>query len=243
MSYLTFHLIFIIPPILFLGYTQPRPLAGVTGWRPRFALTLTCLIAFAYTTPWDNYLIYRGVWAYGTERVIGVVGYVPVEEYLFFILQPVLVGLFLYRLLGSPVEEPGRVRSWLYALVLVFYLAITAIGVWALTAPQAYLYLGLILAWAGPVLLGLWLYGGRHYTRYPRTFALAVAVPTLYLWIADAIAIRLGIWQISETYTTGLHLFGLPVEEAVFFLVTTLLVVQGVLLFLHGDRIPPPFRR
>ena len=58
------------------------------------------------------------------------------------------------------------------------------------------------------------------------------------LWVADAIAIHLGIWRISERYTLGPAVGPLPLEEAVFFLVTNLLVVQGLLLFLY-----PPGRR
>jgi lycopene beta-cyclase len=43
--------------------------------------------------------VWRGVWGYGADRVIGTIGYVPVEEYLFFILQPLLTGLWLYLVL------------------------------------------------------------------------------------------------------------------------------------------------
>ena len=64
-----------------------------------------------------------------------------------------------------------------------------------------------------------------------RTVALGVAVPTVYLWIIDRIALATGIWHISPTYTTGIALFGLPIEEALFFLVTNLFVVQGLVLF------------
>ena len=48
--------------------------------------------------------------------------------------------------------------------------------------------------------------------------------------ICDRLAIGLGIWEISPQYTTGWHLFGLPIEEAVFFLITNLMVVQGLAL-------------
>ncbi|HTE21097.1 MAG TPA: lycopene cyclase domain-containing protein, partial [Armatimonadota bacterium] len=63
-------------------------------------------------------------------------------------------------------------------------------------------------------------------------------VPTLYLWIVDAIAIRLGIWRISETQTVGIKFGWLPLEEAVFFLATTLLCVQGLTLFLFPLKKP-----
>jgi lycopene cyclase domain-containing protein len=53
--------------------------------------------------------------------------------------------------------------------------------------------------------------------------------------VADAVAIWAGIWTISPDYTVGVSAFGLPLEEATFFLFTNLLVVQGVLLLLYGS--------
>lgn len=237
MTYLEFHLLFILPPILLLAVVQRRPLAGVRSRRSLFAIPLTALLALVYTTPWDNYIVWRGVWNYGPDRVLGTIGYVPVEEYLFFILQPFLTGLFLYWLLGRGASE-GPVRPSFFHSVVVFYLAITAVGVLlvAWTDPRG-TYMGFLLAWAGPVLAGTWVFGGRHITRYSETYLTAVAVPTLYLWIADRLALELGIWSISDRYSLGIDPLGLPVEEAVFFLLTNALVVQGVFLFLHGDRL------
>lgn len=246
MTYLTFHLVFILPPILALALTQPRPLAGVGGWRARLAIPIICVIAFTYTTPWDNYLVYRGVWWYGADRVLATIGYVPIEEYLFFILQTVLTGLFLYHVLAHmnpPSASTGGAASsravrWWGALI---YLAVTLAGAALLISGwERGLYMGLILAWAGPVLAALWLYGGDVFWRRRRAFALAVAVPTAYLWVADRTAIALRIWDISDQYSLGVDPAGLPVEEATFFLVTNLLVVQGVMLFLQGDPFSEP---
>ena len=239
MSYLSFLVIFLAVPILVLAWRQPRPLAGIGGPRARAALPLTCAIAFVYTTPWDNYLVYRDVWGYGPDRVLGTIGYVPYEEYAFFLLQPILGGLFLYRLLARsplpPSQTPSR-RAW--GIGIGVYVALALLGAGLLLAGWSRgLYLGLILAWAGPVLLGMWIYAGRFVWRLRRIFLIGVAVPTLYLWIADALAIRMGIWYISDRYSLGIDPLGLPIEEATFFLVTNLLVVQGVLLFLFGDRI------
>jgi lycopene beta-cyclase len=246
MSYLTFHLVFILPPLLLLLPAVPAAAARL-GPRALWTLPAVAAIALIYTTPWDNYLVYRGVWWYGPDRVLGTIGYVPVEEYLFFILQPLLTGAWLYRLLlrerttARPAQEENvaymaSARMMLPCSVracgVLLYATITAAGALALTWESG-LYLGLILAWVGPVLAAQWFFMGRTAASRPRLFALAVAVPTLYLWIADRIAIGLGIWSIAPQYTTGLHLVGLPVEEAVFFLATNLLVVQGVLLFLQ----------
>ncbi len=232
MTYSLFHLIFILPPILLLAYQQPQPLAGVGGRRAGLALLLIATVAFVYTTPWDNYLIWRDVWHYGRDRVMGTVGYVPIEEYLFFVLQPILTGLWLYRLLAH-TEEPSELKPSPAANVAgaIIWASLSLIGAWLLQRDFG-VYLGLILVWASPILALQWLVGGAQLWVRKRLWLSATLVPTLYLWIADRIAIGQGIWSISEVYTTGLQLFGLPIEEATFFLMTNFLVVQGLLLLL-----------
>lgn len=228
MTYLAFHGVFILPPILVLGWLQRGRLRRV---HPRAGVFLVVImaIAFVYTTPWDNYLVANGVWSYGADRVIGTIGYVPIEEYLFFLLQPLLAGLWLYRLLPAPAGSPERNARWVGAGI---YAALALAGVVLLRYPAG-TYLGLILAWAAPVLALQWAYAGQWIWARRRVWAAGVAVPTLYLWVADGIAIRLGIWRISEAHTLGPAVGSLPLEEAVFFLITNLLVVQGLLLFLY----------
>ena len=52
------------------------------------------MVAVLYTTPWDNYLVATGVWWYDPHLVAGLVlGWVPIEEYTFFILQTLAMGL------------------------------------------------------------------------------------------------------------------------------------------------------
>ena len=266
MTYLAFHAVFILPPIVALAVW----LRGRWGMLPRRAvpaLAGIAAIALAYTTPWDNHLVARGVWRYGADRVVGVIGYVPVEEYLFFILQPVLAGLWFYAVLarrggdaGGSTPPPRQLRRFTPAEAVAvhegFYTAgiriagaaawliVAAIGAAALVIGGGGTYAGLILAWAAPVLAGLWFYGGGEIWPRRRACLAALAAPTLYLWIADAIAIRLGIWSIDPRLSTGIAVAGLPVEEALFFLVTNLLVVFGLIALLHppGDslRIPRP---
>lgn len=233
MSYFGFLAVFVVPPILLLAWANRGRLAAVHPHAGRF-LALIAAIAFVYTTPWDNYLVWRGVWGYGEARVVGTIGWVPVEEYLFFLLQPSLTGLWLYRLLPARRAEAGAWSRWIGTAL---YGALAVAG-WRLLGSERGTYLGLILAWAAPVLALQWAYAGREIWARRRVFALAVAVPTAYLWMADAAAIGMGIWHISEALTLGPALGPLPLEEAVFFLVTNLLVVQGLILFLH-----PPARR
>jgi lycopene beta-cyclase len=232
-TYLQFHLVFIMPPLLVAAWLARGSVARL-GPRARWALPAVLAIAFVYTTPWDNYLVARGVWGYGEDRVIGTIGWVPVEEYLFFLLQPLVTGFWLYYLLagrgrgeGEGEGRDGAVR----AVGALVYLAVAVAGAMLLRT-EAGTYMGLILAWSCPVLAGQWAFAGDIMARRLRTVVVAIAVPTLWLWFADAYAIRAGIWYISETFTLGYRPFGLPIEEATFFLVTNILVVQGLLLFL-----------
>lgn len=234
MTYFQFHLIFILPPILLLlwGIARHDRTSAHERRLKRWPLAAIVVIALAYTTPWDNYLVREGIWSYGEDRVVGTIGYVPVEEYLFFALQPLLTGLWLCLVLirwrrHSPAS--GRARSGM--IPGAAWVLVALLGVWLLRADDTR-YLGLILVWACPVLAGQWFYGGRCYRPLIGTLGVAVTAPTIYLWVVDRVAIGAGIWSISRRYTTGVHLLGLPIEEAIFFLLTNLLVAQGLLLFL-----------
>jgi lycopene cyclase domain-containing protein len=273
-TYLHFHLIFLLPPLALLGVALARsslPLPERTRW----ALPAILLIALAYTTPWDNYLVYRGVWGYGEGRVIGTIGWVPVEEYLFFLLQPLAVGMLLVQRVAREAARPGEAAHpgaatntgkplhagrpahagepshgpspHLFPARLggvALHLTGAALGLAGVYAGGAYTYGGLILAWACPVLAAQWWFAAPAALRYPRAFAHALVWPTLYLWIADGVAIRAGVWSIAPDTRTGAQVMGLPVEEMLFFLVTNLLVVQGLLWLLAptGEAVFSPAR-
>ncbi|THE64176.1 lycopene cyclase domain-containing protein [Salinadaptatus halalkaliphilus] len=239
LSYLEFHLVFLLPPILVL--------AAAAWWRSdawidRRSLSGLCVLvglAVVYTTPWTNHLIPAGVWWYGDGAVLATIWHTPVEEYLFFVLQPVLTGLWLFQFLDvvdRPLEVSLRHRATGVAGGLVVCLA----G-WFLLGSTTTYYLGWLLFWAGPILAIQWGFGLPYLREVWPMVGLAVAVPTLYLWVVDRIAIELGIWMISSTQTTGIALLGLPIEEALFFLLTNVFIVQGLVLYvwvlerLEGD--------
>jgi lycopene cyclase domain-containing protein len=240
MSYLTFHLLFTLPPIVVLALTLPRPLAGRGGPRARYGIPLIALIAFVYTTPWDNFLVASEVWSYGPERVLATIGYVPVEEYAFFLLQTVLTGLLLYHLLARvnpPLPDRTASHRRVRQVGAGVFLALSALGAALLMSGwTSGRYAGLILIWAAPVIAALWAFGGNVAWQMPSVFLTAVFAPTVYLWCADAIALRAGTWHIAEPTSLGAGLLGLPVEEAVFFLVTNLMVVLGLLLWLFSEQ-------
>ena len=253
MTYLGFLALFVWTPLVLIiavavarirvdGARSPQWIIG-----PR-VVVLLAVISVLWTTPWDNWIIGRGVWSYHGDRLIGTVFRVPVEEYLFMVSQTLLVGLWTLcvfslnaakpHLIARPVPESPqtghrRIRS---ALV---WLGVALAGSSLAAHYDHWVYLGSLLLWFGPVFalqravcadeLRQW--------RIPRALSL---LPVALLWIADFIGIKEGIWSFSNTYTLGLRLNELPVEDALFFLVTSLLLVDGLLLSLHpavGDKL------
>jgi len=91
-------------------------------------------------------------------------------------------------------------------------------------------YLIYELVWALPVIAGQWALAHRVFHANLRTLLLGIAIPTLYLGAADALAIRVGIWTLNPDLTLGVWLGGLPLEEGVFFLLTNVMVVQGIIM-------------
>lgn len=240
MTYLQFHLIFTLPPLLLLAFLTYRAARARTVPRAGLvALGVHVLLALVYTTPWDNYLVARGVWGYGEGRVMFTLGWVPVEEYLFFVVQTLLTGMWVLLLRRSSSSESANVKpnlgggsgSVVRLVGALGWLGLAAAGVLSLGTDRG-TYFGLIAAWAAPVLALQWGLGGDLLLRRPRALLLGFGVPTLYLWLADRLALGAGIWWISPTFSSGLHPLGLPVEEALFFLLTNLLVVFGVTLAL-----------
>jgi lycopene cyclase domain-containing protein len=239
LTYLQFHLLFLAPPLLVLAaatrrrsrVAAPVERARVWGYDARaVGIALMATVAFVYTTPWDNYLISVGAWGYGDGRVLFRVGYIPFGEYLFFVVQPVLTALWLYRLPMDvgPLEITPAQRALGVGLG-----GVLSLSGWWLASTDAGFYLGTLLIWAGPVLALQWGFGWTYLAERWRTVLAGVGVPTLYLWVVDRFAIGNGIWFLSERYTTGLELplLGLPIEEAAFFLLTNLFVVQGLVLW------------
>lgn len=229
-TYLQFHLVFILPVIALLLVLTWRRNSALDGWSGLAGVGLLIVVAVVYTTPWDNLLIEQGVWWYGEDVVWHTIWAAPVGEYLFFILQPLITLLFL-ALLPLPTDTDLTLSGRDRALGVAGGVTVSVIGATLLLSGDSWLYFGSMLLWGGPVLAIQWGFGWTHLWRARRTVAVAIAVPTVYLWVADWSAITLGLWTISETYTIGIAPFGFPFEEAFFFFLTNVFLVQGFVLY------------
>jgi lycopene cyclase domain-containing protein len=97
-------------------------------------------------------------------------------------------------------------------------------------------YMSLILAWALPPVLLQFAFGADILWRYRSLLFWALVPPVLYLTFADALAIGSGTWTIDPAQSFNIFFGGvLPVEEFVFFLMTSLLLVFGVTLVMAEE--------
>ena len=91
-------------------------------------------------------------------------------------------------------------------------------------------YLALLCGWALPVIFFQWAVGRDKLLKQRRVLVLGTLIPTVYLGLADVLAIRTGIWRFNPELTLDLWLGGLPLEEGAFFLLTNIMVVQGIMI-------------
>ena len=186
MTYFAFLGLFLVVPIsaALIYFAARRKGSGLpprlTALRPIAAIAITALVAVIYTTPWDNYLVASGVWGYPRSQVSGVIlGYVPLEEYLFFVLQTVLTSLGLIWVAGrsrrAESGPPARLRLWAALPLLMLWVIACA----ALAGPWGpWRYSVLLLAWALPPILIQVIFGADcAMAGAARTEAPAAATP------------------------------------------------------------------
>jgi 15-cis-phytoene synthase/lycopene beta-cyclase len=233
-----------------LKYTIPPAIALTFVYRPflnRIDLYKTLFlisIAVISTIPWDSYLIRRKIWTYPPSVIVGPTLFsIPVEEVFFFVIQTYNTT-FLYLLLSKPVFYSSYLLPRKYHNSPVAFEVQRNVGAILLSSTIIYggvliwnggegTYLGLILAWAGPFALLLWTLSYQFLIGLPVTSTIIpIALPTLYLWVVDTLALKRGTWTIESGTKLGVHLWdGLEIEEAIFFLVTNTLIVFGLVAF------------
>lgn len=91
-------------------------------------------------------------------------------------------------------------------------------------------YLIYELSWAMPVIAVQWAAGWRELWRWRRLLAVSVGLATAYLGACDAFALGRGIWQVDPARVVGIYAGALPLEELVFYFVTSIMAAQGFVI-------------
>jgi len=258
MTYFGFLLRFLFIPIfVFFALTlwdngNHKQVRGFRNGRAVWvAIGIHVLLAVVYTTPWDNYLVATGVWYYNPKLVTGlVIGYVPIEEYTFFVVETILSGLWWWFLARRSYLTPRFVpaiaplsandsnkfkpnKTLVYmstCLLVLLWLIFTYLFFFG---DSKWTYLSITLFWALPAILPQLLFGADILWHYRKLVALSILIPGTYLSLMDIIALKETTWSISPAQTTGILFLGiLPLEEVVFFFITNILITFGMTLLL-----------
>jgi lycopene cyclase domain-containing protein len=176
--------------------------------------------------------------------VSGIVfGYVPIEEYTFFIVQPIMTGLLLFTLAryikpDALSADSVKIRQIGTGVVAFIWLVSVVLLILTFVSDQwdAFTYLSLELSWALiPVMIQM-AFGADILWRHRKIIILSILISTVYLSGADAIAIGSGTWTIDPQQSLNVFIGGvLPIEEFVFFLLTNTLVAMGLVLVLAQE--------
>jgi lycopene cyclase domain-containing protein len=153
------------------------------------------------------------------------------------VLQPILTGLwlvFLARRLSPPPlaisTKHAAAQRWggLAALAVLWIISVIILFM----GKQPLTYIALLLAWALPPLMLQVGFGGDILWHYRKLIFWTILPATIYLCVADAIAIESGTWTINPEQSVNFFVGGLPVEEIVFFFVTNVMITVGTTLVL-----------
>jgi len=240
MTYFRFHLIFNLPVLAILLLLNWK----FYWWGSELAaLGYVLLAVMVFTTPWDNLAAKWGIWGFPRNKYSLRIGYLPVEEYAFFILQSLNVILLVRALLRYfPYFKTLDVT----VIDIFTYLCLAAsILPWLVVAWQLYLWrkkkgpaanYAIHLSWFLPVIYLQWVVAPPLFGNHIALLALVTSIFGIYYTLADLVAVKAGVWFFDEKQITGHKLGGiLPWEEIAFFFLTSLLVAQSYILLLPRE--------
>lgn len=89
-----------------------------------------------------------------------------------------------------------------------------------------------LTVWTVPLLAGQWVIGWKIFRRNLRAVFVPALAGAVFFSLIDQFAVRSGLWKFDPGQILGWHVGLLPVEEVLFFFLTSLLVSQSLLLLL-----------
>jgi lycopene cyclase domain-containing protein len=240
LTYLRFHLLFNLPLLIVLAL-----LSGAEPWTmgEAEAFGWVLLAVMLFTTPWDNLAAKWGIWGFPRARYTWRVGYLPIEEYAFFLLQSANVMLAVRALfhffpdwMGGREIEVSRLTLAFLGISVVPWLIVALGARWLRRRVGSRVNYALHLAWFLPVIYSQWILAPLLFLQHGGLLALVTGAFGVYYTLADWVAVRGGTWFFDERQITGWKAAGiLPWEEIAFFFLTSLLVAQSYLLLLPAD--------
>jgi lycopene cyclase domain-containing protein len=237
MNYFGFHLVFNLPVLAVLGF-----LAKKNGFGGSDGIAMLCvlLVSVVFAAFWDTHAIRSGIWSFPKGKVSARIGVIPVEEYLFFIVQSVQAVLLVHvfeRMFG-PMAPPrftgaGPITTVAAVLIALFSILAAHRSSHRFGAGTRFHYAYHLASWFVPMLLLQWLLAWQLLLPHILPILASTALLSFYLSVADVAAIQERIWVLDEKQITGHKILGvLAWEEVAFFVIANLVLTQTYFMFL-----------
>ncbi|KAL6412515.1 phytoene synthase [Ilyonectria robusta] len=236
LDYWLVHLLWTIPPALLMTILYWPFFTKLEVYK----ISTLATVATLATLPWDSYLVRTNVWSYPATAVAGPTLFaVPMEEVFFFIIQTYITAL-LYTILTKRLVLPTYLLRLpkgqlplIGSLIISSVFILGAVGLWV---GGRYTYLSLIMLWVCPFMLLQWVMSCRFLFALPRKeIILSIGLSSLYLCVVDNLALRRGTWVIEQKTKMDIRVWdSLELEEAIFFFVTNVMVIFGLVAIDHA---------
>jgi len=203
---------------------------------------VTSAMAFIFSTAWDNIIASQGVWTFDKLCMKGTLFSIPYEEYAWFILHTVLAQFILLRIWSVSAQLQRRPDFLprchdVKILVPVCMCLVAAAAGFLFLREHSTLYLGVLLAFMGPVLAFQWATFGHFVIWKWQPPLFAIVAQSAYVLVVDQYAISRHIWHIYDGcgIRFPIYLFGNPgmqLEQVLVYSLTTVMVVLTLHPFL-----------
>lgn len=99
-------------------------------------------------------------------------------------------------------------------------------------------YLIHLVGWSAPIFAGQWILAHQAFRRNLTAVFLPALIGGTFFSVIDSVAVHAGIWFFDPKQILGVFIGPLPLEEVLFFFLTSWLVSQSLVMFL-----PDGYRR
>ena len=213
---------------LYLGlliFTISYPLFQSFEWRICFyknwkSLFLSCVAMMLVFIPWDIWFTSEGVWWFRKEYILGFkVFYLPIEEWLFFIIVP-YACVFIYEVLNFYIK-----KDFLSSIVKPFYFTF---GISLLILTVVYFpkyYTSVTFGISGLVCLIIAFKEPRWAGRFLLTYFVSFLPFILVNCALTGSFTKFPIVNYNAREIIGFRIFTIPVEDSVYNFLMLLIVI------------------
>ncbi|WP_335964658.1 lycopene cyclase domain-containing protein [Galbibacter sp. PAP.153] len=209
---------FVVP---FLYSFEKKRLYFIKYWKPYF---LSIIIAGLFFIAWDIYFTIAKVWGFNDTYLTGLtIFYLPVEEWLFFLLIPYASNFIHYALLFFfPSPRLGKVS----ARYVAYSLFVMALTITVFNSEKIYTFCSFGL-FALLILLQI-IYKFHSFNRYVLSF-LVILIPFFIVnsWLTGLFT-EMPIVYYNNEENLGIRLGAIPIED-IFYCFS--LLYTSILLF------------